>query len=159
MNAISVGEHVSLVFTTVLDQMNLGLVDEDEEVEEVTDRAYWEERGSKGTVALADELLDTIHKFDSALNLKYNKFYIGLAKDDHPNNFVVFRPKKNACRVEIRLPQSTELEKRLDDAGLDMMDYDKRWGRYRIRLSKSELKKHEALLEEILKNAYEQTTA
>jgi len=57
MNAFTVGNTVSLVFTKVLDQLTLGLVEEDEEVAEVTDRAYWEKRGSGATVALVDDLL------------------------------------------------------------------------------------------------------
>ncbi|HEX8177221.1 MAG TPA: hypothetical protein VF543_19185 [Pyrinomonadaceae bacterium] len=40
MNAIKFGEQISLVFTTVLDELPLGLVDEDEEVQEATDRTY-----------------------------------------------------------------------------------------------------------------------
>ena len=56
MNAVKLGEHVSLVCSTVLGEVRLGLVDEDEEVQEVTDRAYWEKRGSKITLGLADEL-------------------------------------------------------------------------------------------------------
>lgn len=46
MNAIKVGELLSLVCTTVLDEVTLGLLDEDEEVAAVTDRAYWEQRGT-----------------------------------------------------------------------------------------------------------------
>jgi predicted transport protein len=159
MSAIRVGEHVSLFFTTVLDQMMLGGVDEDEEIAEVTDRAYWEERGSKETVALADEMLEIIQKLDPSLVLKYNKFYIGLAKDDQPKNFVIFRPQKSAIRVEVRLPQSSELEQKLDDAGLDVMDYDKKWSRYRIRLSKSEFKKHLELLVGLLQSAHAHATS
>jgi hypothetical protein len=71
MSAVRLGDTVSLVFTTVLDQVRLGLVDEDEETQEVTDRAYWETRGSKGTVAMADELLEMVRTLDPALELKY----------------------------------------------------------------------------------------
>jgi len=46
MNALKYGDNVSLVCTTVLDQMSLGLVEEDEE-QEVVDRSYWEKRGQK----------------------------------------------------------------------------------------------------------------
>ena len=74
--------------------MRLGLVDEDEEIAEVTDRAYWEKRGSKQTLAMADELLGVVREIDPGLELKYNKFYIGLAKDGHPNNFVIFRSEE-----------------------------------------------------------------
>ena len=40
--------------------MRLGLVDEDEEVHEVN-RAYWEARSSKATVAMADDFRDSSH--------------------------------------------------------------------------------------------------
>ena len=124
MTTLRVGDTISLVFTKVLDQVRLGLVDEDEEIAAVTDRAYWEDRSSKEIVAMADEMLAIIKNFDPHLELKYNKFYIGLAKHDQPNNFVVFKPRKGNFRLEPRLPQSAELEKKLEDAGLDVMDKD-----------------------------------
>jgi hypothetical protein len=58
MKALKAGKSIGLVFTTVVDQMPLGLVDEDEEVQDATDRTYWEQRGSKKTLAIADQLLD-----------------------------------------------------------------------------------------------------
>lgn len=153
MNALRLDGKVGLVFTTVLDQMTLGLVDDDEEVQETTDRAYWESRGSKKTVHMADKILEIAKKFDGALELKYNKFYIGLAKQGIPSNFLVFRPKKNFMRFEPRLKRSPELEERLEQAGLDLMDYDSRWGRYRIRLQASDLDKHEELFTELIELA------
>jgi len=155
MNAIQLGDQVSLIFTTVLDELTLGLVDEDEEVQEATDRGYWEKRGTKATVAMADELLDIIKSFDQDFDLKYNKFYIGLAKNNQPNNFVVFRPQKNSLRLEPRLKRSDEIEAKLEEAGLDVMDYDKRGGRYRIRLSKGDIKKHSEFLTNLLRSVYE----
>ena len=51
MQALKVGGNVTLVFTTVMDEMTRGLVDEDEDAAAApTDRAYWEERGTKATV-------------------------------------------------------------------------------------------------------------
>src|SRR5262249_20370435 len=47
LNGFKIGDSISLVFTKVLDEMRLGLVDEDEEVQAVADRAYWEERAAK----------------------------------------------------------------------------------------------------------------
>jgi len=158
MNAIKIGEQVSIVFTTVLDELPLGLVDEDEEIQEVTDRAYWERRGTKATVGMADELLEIIKAFDSDLELKYNKFYIGLDKKGQPNNFVIFRPQKNSLRLEPRLKREDEIEGKLEAAGLDVMDYDKRGGRYRIRLSKGDIKKHSEFLTNFLRNTYENTS-
>lgn len=153
MQAIQLGNSVSLVFTKVLDQLQLGLIDDDEEVHEATDRAYWETRSSKAIVSMADELLELVKQIDSTLELKYNKFYIGLARKGQADNFVVFRPQKNSIRVEPRLNKETQIEERLETAGLDFMDYDDRWGRYRIRLSKGDVKKHTDLLKELFLTA------
>lgn len=158
MNTIKFGNQISLVFTTVLDEMRLGLVDEDEELQEVTDRAYWEQRGSKATLAMADELLGMLTEWDAQLALKYNKFYIGLAKNGQPSNLVIFRPKKEWLRLEPRLERSDELTASLEEEGLDVMDYDTRWGRYRIRLSKGDIKKHESFLRDLLTKAYEHSS-
>jgi len=146
MRAVQLGNSVSLVFTTVLDQVQLGLVDEDEEVHEATDRAYWETRGSKATVAMADELLEILKGLDPALELKYNKFYIGLARQGQADNFVIFRPQKNSIRVEPRLTKNEEIEQKIEAAGLDVMEYHNRSSRYRIRLGKGEAKKHAEIL-------------
>lgn len=154
LSALKIGEQVALLFTTVLNELQLGLEDE-EEVEEVADRDYWESRGSKTTVGMVDKLLDTIREFDQQLELKYNKFYIGLAKGGQPNNFVVFRAKKNFVTLEPRITQSDETSKKLEEAGLDLMEYDSRWRRYRIRLTPTDLKSHEDLLRELMKQAYE----
>lgn len=154
LNALKLGESVSLVFSKVVDELRLGLVDEDEEVQAVTDRTYWEERASKTTLAMADEMLGAVKTLDPALELKYNKFYIGLAKNGQPNNFVSFRPKKDWLRLEIRLDRSDEIQNQLDGSGLDVMDYDSRWGRYRIRLAKGDITKHHEFLMALLKRAH-----
>jgi len=155
MNAYKYGEDVSLIFTKVLDESPLGLVDEDEEVSEITDRDYWIKTGTNETVALADEILEMVKGFYSGFELKYNKFYIGLAKDGRPNNFAIFRPRKKDLNIEIKLPQSDEVQKLIDDSNLDDMGYDTRWGNYRVRVSKQDLKKNNDAYKVLLKMAFE----
>lgn len=157
MQAVKFGETVSLIFTTVLNETKLGLVDEDEEVQETTDRAFWEKRASKATLELADEILVLVRKLDPSLSFKYNKFYIGLARDGQPRNFVIFRPKKDYLRIEVRLERSEEIQAQLDAAGVDVMEYDSRWSRYRIRLLKADLQKHAELLVSLLKRSFQQS--
>lgn len=155
MQAFRFGDQISLVFTTVLNEMRLGLVDEDEEGQEVTDRAYWEKRGTKATLEITDSLLGLVNDFAPDLTLKYNKFYIGLATTSgQPNNFVIFRPKKDWVRLEPRLDRSEEIQAKLEEAGIDVMEYDSRWGRYRIRLGRADVRKHEPFLRELMKKAY-----
>jgi predicted transport protein len=155
MNAYKVDDKVTLTFTTVLDELTLGLVEEDEE-KEATDRGYWEnKRATKQTVALADELLKIIHSFEPDATLKYNKFYIGIAKNGQPFNFVSFKPQKNQLRLQIKLQQSEEVQKLLDSSDLDVMDYDNRWHHFRLRLTKEDIKKNEELLCKLMNMAYE----
>jgi hypothetical protein len=155
LSAFAHDDRIGLLFTTVLDHLRLGLVDEDEEVQEVTDREYWENRSSKKILAMVDEFLQMARSLDQSLELKYNKFYIGLAKDGQPDNFTMFRPKKGFLRFEPRLKRSDELQERLETAGLDVMDYDNRWSRYRIRLSLGDIEKHKDVLAPILKEAFD----
>ncbi len=153
MCAIRYGDQLSLIFTKVLDQMRLG--EEDKEVQEATDRAYWERRATKQTLEMTDALVDMVKSLDPELGPKYNKFYVGLAKrSGQPNIFVIFRPKKEWVGMEPRLARSDAIQAKLEAAGLDVMDYDERWGRYRIRLAKGDIEKHRGLLGEISKAAY-----
>ena len=83
MQAYEVGEHITLVFTKVLDEVQRGLVDEDEDaISAPTDRAYWEkDKGTDKTVALMDRIFALVKEGDPDCELKYNKFYVGLIKD------------------------------------------------------------------------------
>jgi len=155
MQALQAEGKIGLVCTTIIDLLTLGLVDDDEGGQEPTDRAYWESRGSKKTVAMADQLLGIAKQHDSTLELKYNKFYIGLARNGQPCNFMIFRPKKGFIRFEVRLKNTSETQERLESAGLDVMDYDSRWGHYRIRLQPGEIDKQKDIITEVVLDAYE----
>jgi len=155
MQVLKIGDHIALIFTTVLDELTQGPVDEDEELQAVADRSYWEDRATKETVGIADRLLGIVREFDSKLDLKYNKFYIGLAKDGQPNNFVTFRPKKNGLILSIKLKQSDEIEKEIEQNGLDTLDYDKPHSEYRLRLDGNDLVKARETLHYLMKLAYD----
>lgn len=157
LNALQFGEHVSLLCTTVLDSIEPGLVEEDEEIKAATNRAYWEERASKDTLAMMDTLVDLIRHFEPDVEPKYNKFYIGLEKQGQPTTFVIFRPKKEWLRLEARLSKSEEIEKKLEDTGLDVMDYDARWRRYRLRLTREDVTKHKELITELMRRAWDES--
>jgi predicted transport protein len=103
---------------------------------------------------MTDEILKLVKEFDSGLELKYNKSYIGIAKGGQPNNFVIFRPKKDWLRLEVRLEKSEETQAELDESSLDVMDYDSRWGRYRLRLSPSDATKHREFIVAFLSKAF-----
>lgn len=156
MQALKVGDSLTLVFTKVMDEFARGLVDDDEDAEAApTDRAYWEKRATKTTVGLADQLLEVLRSLDPTLGLKYNKFYIGVEKDGQPYNFVTFRPKKSQLTFELKLPQADDLDTKIDDAGLETLEYNKRWGLYRLRLTQEDIKTKENVLKDLSKLAYD----
>ena len=156
MQALQVGDNLTLVFTKVLDELSRGVVDEDEDAAAApTDRAYWERNAAKSTVGLADQVLEILRDFDPTLSLKYNKFYIGLEKDGQPYNFVRFRPKKNYIHFELKLPHSADRDAMIDDAGLDTLEYSKRRGCYRLRLTEDDIKAKSDILKVLSHDAYE----
>jgi predicted transport protein len=156
LKAVKLGDQLALVPTKVLDAVALGPDDDGGLVPEPTDRNYWLKRASKETVELTDNLFETIKKIDPTLELKYNKFYIGLSKNDRPNNFVSFTPQKSALRIRVRLGRSDEIDRMLEESGLEVLGYDKKWGIYQIRLTTADLPRHADLFTQIFSSAYGQ---
>ena len=155
VTAIETPEGIGLQFTKILDTVKLGYLDEDEETSEPTDRAYWEKRGTKKTVALADKILEISKSFLPAVEFSYNKYYIGFWVDGRACNFAVCRPQKSALRLEIRLPQTDETEEIISSSELDVLDYDKRWGSYRLKLTENDIAEKEETLKSLLQQSYE----
>jgi hypothetical protein len=157
VTAIETPEGVGLQFTKVLDTVRLGFLDDDEETAELTDRNYWEtKRGTKQTVAMADMVCAVARTFAPSAQLNYNKHYIGFMIDGRSLNFAVLRPRRSALNVDIRLPQSDELDKAIADSNIDILEYDKRWGAYRIKLTKKDIDDHKDLIADLLQKALEQ---
>jgi predicted transport protein len=137
-----------------MDELARGLVDEDEDAEAApTDRTYWEGRGSKATVQLADELLGIAREIDPSLEPKYNKHYIGLWKDGQPFNFCAFRPRKSTVNLEVKIPRSEEIDAKIAQAGIEALGYS-RWGAYQLSLEREDIAKNRPLLKEMMQAAY-----
>ena len=158
VHAVSVEDKIGLVFTRVLDELPVALIEEEEEAQEPTDRAYWESKGSAHTVKLADKMLNMIRNFAPGYELKYNKHYIGLAKNGRPNNFVNLKPQKSALRFELSLPQTDETSGQLEERDLEVLGYDRHWRHYKIRLSSEDISTHEDLLTQLMREAHEART-
>jgi hypothetical protein len=157
MQALKVGEHLTLSFTTVVDELTRGLVDEDEDAKAApADRAYWESKATRDTVGLADELLVLAHRADPTLEMNYTKFYIGMTRQSQPFNVLAYRPRKNHLVLSVRLPESEELTARIEGIGLETQPYDRRDGSYRLRLNRRDVNQHKEGLAELMALAVEQ---
>ncbi len=156
MQALKIGDSVTLIFTKVLDEMSRGLVDEDEDADAApTDRAFWDQKASKATVGLADELLIIAKEFDPTLELKYNKFYIGLAREGLAYNFITFKPRKGKMVLGLKLPESDDVTQKIENAHIETQEYDKRWSTYRLNLSKGDVANKANVLRELMKLAFD----
>ena len=147
---------VGLQFIRVMNTVELGYTDEDKEVEP-TDRNYWETvKGTKKTVRLADQVLELARELapETVFELGYNKYYIGFRVDGRPRNFAIMKPQKRGMRFEVKIARDLEVDGIIDAAELDFMDYDKRSGAYKIKLSEEDLNKNKDEISHLLKMAY-----
>lgn len=152
INALQVGDAITLNATTVLDVVLRG-TDEEDEPGQAVDRDYWISKGSALTVGMADTMVALVNQVVPDISLKYNRHYIGLARGSVSDLFVLFRPRKEHLIFEVRLPRSEELTALLEESGLDLMEYSTHWRRYRIRLSESDIQLHRDVLLELIRRA------
>lgn len=152
MSALEVKGFLTLHATRVLD-MALPAPEEEDEPGQETDRSYWEQRSQAGIMQLADDLLTLINEQGDPVSLKYNKHYIGLQRDGVAENFITFRPRKKHLIWEPRIERNEELDARLEESGLTVIPYDKKWGRYRLQLVPSDVAKYRDLLVDLIRMA------
>ena len=76
-----------------------------------------------------DKIFKDLDNYTSGYELKYNKFYVGLAKDGIAKNFISFKPKKSFLHFIFKTNENQELSQRIEDAGLDVT-YEVRWRQY-----------------------------
>ena len=151
MSAFKNGDDISLVFTKVIDRISLA-TDEDES-NEVTDRAYWEKRSTPKILKQVDAIFESIKEYAPGYELKYNKFYIGLAINGIARNFVSFRPKKNYMYLAMKAPADDTEGTKLEEAGLET-SYNSRWRERNIRLNSShDYMKNKELLDTLIKGS------
>lgn len=153
LRAIQLGEVLTLSATTVLDRSTM--VDyEDEELEtsESTNREFWEKRSSVNILRLADDFLALIREItnDPKLELKYNRGYVGLARVGMPDNFILLTPRRQQLILGFRIPRSEELTTRVEDSGLEVLTYNRKNNRYRLKISVGDIQKHRQLLNELI---------
>ena len=57
------------------------------------------------------------------------------------------------------MPQSDELDGKIETAGLDTLEYSKGWGLYRLRLTKDDIKSKATVLQELIRVAHERRSS
>jgi hypothetical protein len=153
IRALDVGGALTLSATTVLDLTRLGTDEEDEEAE-ASDRNYWLTRSSEQSIGLVDQIMKLVQIIDPLFEQKYNKPYIGIARNGLADNFVSFLPRKNHTILELRILRSEDIDTQLEIAEIEVLEYKNRRGRYRVRITPETLDNHSDLILELIKRAH-----
>ena len=152
LRALEIGGLLTISATTVLDLVRLG-TDEEDDPGQATDRSYWVTRASQGALAVADGMLELVNAVSPGTTLKYNKHYVGLSRAGVVDNYVVLRPRREHLIAEFRIPRSDEVTALIEDSGIDSLEYFKRYGQYRMRLTSKDLNVHRELLLDLVRRA------
>lgn len=130
--------NIQLDFVKILDRITMG---EEDEGDEVTDRAYWEKKSTSKLLKTVDDIFEDIKEYVSGYELKYNKFYIGVAKNGVAKNFISFKPKKTFLYICTKGEDIFEQENNMD------ITYDARWKQYQIKINNyDEYKTHKEII-------------
>ena len=145
----------SILATRVVDVIQLGTEDEDEGV--TVDASYWESRSSTESFQLMREMMQRIKRIEQRVGPRYTRRYIGLEIGGQARNFVVMRPRKSSgILTSFKIREEDDLTARIENEGLDILPYERKWGNYRIRLVRSDFQNHEDLINDLVRKSRDQ---
>ncbi|MXY73232.1 MAG: hypothetical protein F4Y97_09410 [Dehalococcoidia bacterium] len=158
LQLVDVGGAHTLIASRILDRVRLATDEEDEAT--VVDRAWWQEKSSSAALAIVDDVIaqtnEKVGEAEEQYEPKYNKHYIGLSRNGKTTNFITLRPRKKHIIAEFKIPEDEGTTNTLEEAGLDVITYDSRWGNYRIRLGPGDRKKYREQLDPLTERAHKQ---
>jgi len=135
LSALEVDGDIALIFTTVLDEIELGLPDDDIQ-SEPTDRNYWEKRTSQKIMGIVDDLFAVIVSVDAEAKINYNKYYVGILRDKSARNYCLMCPKKSLVPFCCKHIPSDDLIQEAENAGIDVekkVKWNEVWLRFTAR--------------------------
>lgn len=154
MTAYKIGDEYALTFVKVLDELAYGLVDDDEKTVEPATRNSWETYlGSDRPLVLMDNLFEYVKEAEPKASQNYTKNYIGIMIDGSARNFVTFTPMRQHVIMALRLDRSEEVDSELDDAGFDVLAYNKHFSQYRLRMSAEPDEQQREVLKKLIQKA------
>ena len=150
MNAYKFGDDIGLVFTKILDEMPLGLVDEDEEKEieqTTTNRDFWNKKSSVETMQLTDKYLAIVNETGKNYELSYTKANIRLGANGQHLPFVLLKPRKKFFTLILKVSKSEDIDSIIENNDFDNLEYFR--SRYRLRINKEDLTDKKEKLKEL----------
>lgn len=151
LNALRLGDRLVLDFTKVLDVYEPP--EEEEELDEPADRAYWERRSNAVSLRVVDECAALLEKDGQQPTVTYKKSRITLSAARR--DFVQFYPRatKEYCRVHLWAADrgaAQALADKLEESGISS-SLNRTGSRVRISVGPRELRENSAVIRDVLK--------
>jgi hypothetical protein len=119
MNSFIIESKLVLDFVKVLD-ITEATEDEDQGVDEIVDRKYWEQKSNQKSLQLFDEFVKICKDINTDSKVTYNKTHIAVGSTG--NNYVWFHPRKGThIHFDMKMnPEIVqELHDQLSEAGIE----------------------------------------
>lgn len=149
MKAYKFDNKIALVFTKVLDEMTLGLEeDEEKEIQQTaTNRDFWNKKSSVETMQLADKYLALVNETGKNYELSYTKANIRLGANGQHIPFALLKPRKKWLTLILKVTKSDDIDSIIENNDFDNLEYFR--SRYRLRISKEDLTEKKEKLKEL----------
>ncbi len=138
MKCVEVDNKVTLVFSKILDSMVVNPTNEESQTETATAKAVWDKKAGKNVISLIKELTSAVNNLSSVhgqAELIPRKQHATIVYSGKIITYCF--PKKDSVIVAVKLARSTEIDEFLNGSKLDVLNYNSKAGRYRIRLHAS----------------------
>lgn len=152
LNALKIGDQVVLDFVKVLDQRALRTDDTNDPGGATVDRQSWVKRVGDEIMTLCDGIVKLANEVaEPKLELKFLKGHLGLCSHGSFFNVAALFPKKTFLPIRMRVSDSDDWLKRLDDAGVQVKS--RKPGSVTIIIRPSEIRQHEVIMRELIHQA------
>lgn len=151
LNAFTVEGNLVLNFVKVLDLVEVG--DEEEAMQESTDRKYWEARASPVSISIFDEIIKIVRSVAEP-KLTYNKGHIAVGTSGR--HFMWCHPRKASnIFLVIRVGEENRdsLANKFEEQGIECVKGERRVHQIKVRLTAKEFEQNRNLVEEAILTA------
>ena len=118
LSALKIDDKIVLDATTVLDTYESP--EDDQDLGETADRAYWEKRSNPKSMALMDQMIAMIESEYESPRVAYNKDHIAVGTGRR--NFIWFHPRKRGayCHFDIKVGRDNldDIKARFEEAAI-----------------------------------------
>ena len=152
MQALKVGEYITLAFMRVLGKTLTPSVTDKDEKTPPTTHASWGDKIGSERILIVDKMLEIAHNFDSTLKPTYNKG--GITFKINGRIFMAFTPYRKGIRFIIRMRKSKEADEKINSSDLDLIEHTGK--SYSFWLSADVVNKERKILEELAKLAFDE---